>query len=933
LKLTLTEHFEAQVRLRPQSIAVREGKLSMSFEELETRANSIANALSEQGVGQGDYVGLHIERSIDWVVGVLGILKANAAVVPLPPSYPHGRLKQILAYADLKLVIDHVKARLDSSLTSWVEDFSEISSSVYERKLPDAAQEDQPAFVLCSSGSTAQPKMIVRSHRSFFHRLNWTLEQHPFVAEDVCCQKAHMTTTHAIYELFEPLLGGCEVVIIADEDVRDLERFWDIVRRNGVSRLLIVPSALQASLAIPGFSAPSLDVVVLMGEYVTTKLAEQAIKFFPEHTTLYSIYGSTEASSTLVCNLRESVAPNQEVPLGRPISSDVRILVLNSERKPVAPGSTGRLYISGAALFSEYFKDPDLTSSILFSTPEVFGPIYDTRDDVRLLADGNLHFRGRADHTVKIRGFRVDLPEVERAILSHPKVNQAAVILDSEEEGNSKLLAFYTPASVARNEVFETLREHLPAYMIPSYLLGLEEFPLTDSAKVDRRRLLEGYSSDMQKPRTGRAASELEGKVQSIWQEVLGHSNFGFDSSFFEVGGTSLTVFWLVLQLRESLNLGPDQVSDQVVYSYPTIKEFTAYLKSMHDTGAKELNHRTRILVTLRKGTEKTQPPLFMVAAAGGTLGAYSKLVETLATTREIVGVRDPFVSGERDPTEGFQVWVDLYMEAIVRRQSAGPYYICAYSSAGVFGYEIARRLRQNGQKVALLTLIEPVGIDSSTLWKFGRWIILAMPQRRLVRSLVRFAAPLRTSIIRIMNSIWERELLNDTSWSDDDYRQFAKNALCEKSRVMTLSSQLELNTGLPVALEESDFSGASEAEYFGILQSRVENNIPGLDRSTLKNISVQYEFQTSAQRAYQLGTYDSPVLIVAAASPIAGLLAAQLRPYVKNLTACVLKLGPASGRTREICERLGHWESHFRSMRDDTFVMGLAAELDPLLE
>jgi len=444
-RFLLHAQFEEQARRTPDRVPLYCGDRSITFADLKARSDRIAAALRSRGIRDGRLVGLPMERSIDYVTSVLGVLKANNAVVPLPPAYPEGRLRDILSFALLDAVIDHDETPLNPLLGGSVIHFSDWSSGAGEEESALPGSCDQPAFVLCSSGSTGTPKMIVRSHRSFFHRLTWTWGKHPYASGEVCCQKAYMTTTHAIYELFEPILRGTPVVIIPDQEVRNLELFWETITRRGISRLLIVPSALQASLDMPGFVAPPIKVLVLMGEYVHPGLAGRAVQVFPEQTQLFSIYGSTEASSTLVCDLRASFRAGEELPLGTPISPDVRAYVLGTDLAEVAPGDAGMLYVGGPALFKEYLRNPALTASVLVSAPDGAGNLYNSNDQVRLTSDGSLQFVGRVDDTVKIRGFRVDLQEVERTLLLHPGISQAAVLTSESDAGSAMLLAFFTP--------------------------------------------------------------------------------------------------------------------------------------------------------------------------------------------------------------------------------------------------------------------------------------------------------------------------------------------------------------------------------------------------------------------------------------------------------------------------------------------------------
>lgn len=932
-RLPLHALFEEQVRRTPQTVALFEGDNAISFAELDARASRVARSLWTRGIHAGCTVGLHLERSTTWVVGVLGILKANAAVMPLPPSYPPGRLREILAHARLDAVIDDAGTPLDRSLTERVLNLAALSSESDAADDPVAGDPDQPAFVLCSSGSTGTPKMIVRSHRSFLHRLQWTWRKHPYAANEICCQKAYATTTHTIYELFEPLLRGIPVIIVPDRHARDLEAFWDTIRSRHVSRLLIVPSALQASLDMPGFTPPALNVVVLMGEYVSPELARRALEAFPTRTRIYSIYGSTEASSTLVCDLRESYRPGTELPLGEPIAETVRPLVLGPGLQHVTPGEVGRLFISGPALFTEYFRNPEQTAAALITQAGNGDRLYDTDDQVRYMADGSLQFVGRADDTVKIRGFRVDLREVEQVLLSHPGVHRAVVIPAGDESGSARLVAFVSPVTVEHGALFETLRDRLPAYMVPSALTTIDSFPLTASGKLDRLRLLQENPTHAAAAGPERAATETERRVSAAWEAVLQHRGFGLNSTFFEVGGTSLTVFSLVHRLRTAFSLERTELPEQTAYRFPTIETLAACIDRIRSGQPVRPEGSAPILVTLRSGTDAGRAPFFVVASAGGTLGAYRKFVDALTTAREVVGVRDPFNWGDRDLSEGFRRWVDRYVDAIRQRQPRGPYYIGAYSSAGAFGYEIAYRLRREGEIVGILVLIDPLALDRGSRRRYGWWALRATWARPPLRTLVRLAGWLRVPAQWLLGA---RRPLRDgdsTAPLGEEFRQLAASATRDAHHLKVFSALLELNTGLPLALDDAAFSGVAPEAYMGILRSRVADLMPDIDPSSMERIAMQYAVQVRAQHAYELRTYDGPVLLVEPATRYTGLLKAHLRPHVRNLRVRAIELGEPSQRTRAITEQFGALEAHYRSMRDDRFVEGLAREVDPLLE
>lgn len=958
----LHERFHARARETPERVALHEGERSVTFGGLRDQVHRVAGSLRARGIGADGLVGLHMERSVEWVAAVLGVLEAGAAVVPLPPSYPEAHLRRVLEVARLDAVI------ADAGGVGWAQDpvpastsrrpmpvlrHSELlaGESASDRVTADPPASDglrgrspdpnRPAFVLGSSGSTGRPKLIVRSHRSFFHRLSWTWARHPFTDGELGCQKAHMTTTHAVYELFEPLLAGAPVLLVPDDEARDLERFWRTVRDRGVSRLLVVPSALRASLDMPGFRAPRLEVVVLMGEYLPPDLAARAVEAFPEPTSLYSIYGSTEASSTLVVDLHAARGAHDrsgdELPLGTPLQPEIGVHVLGSDLQPVAEGETGRLHIEGPPLFTAYLGDPGRTQSVLVEPPTGGGPWYDTHDRVRRMPDGSLHFAGRADDMVKIRGFPVDLPDVERALLEHGEVRQAVVVVDRGAggvDGDAVLIGFYTPASAPREAIYEALRARLPTHMVPSVLIGRDDLPRTRSAKVDRLRLVEEYRLRTPEPALEAGLTATGRRVADIWERTLGHRRFGPDSSFFEVGGTSLTVFALVHRLREGFGLDRAQLTGPSLYRHPTLAGQAEFVDDIGAgrTVAADAGTSAPLLVTLRGATDPHLPPLFVIASAGGTLGAYEKLTAALATPRAVIGVRDPYLWNARDAAEGFTAWVERYLDAIRERQPDGPYHLCAYSSAGAFGWEIACRLRARGHEVALLAMLDPLALDRRHRWRFGYWALRATWMRSSFRAVVRAGGRLRAPAVRAMEALRLGRGWRDYAPSGEPVRGLAASVIRNRDHLMNLAALLELNTDLPFALGPEDFADLPPDRYLGVLQNRVAELTPDVDLETIERLVVQYELQVRTQHAYEMRPYDGRVLLVEPASPYAGLVATLLAPYTRDLSTRVVKPDPPSERIRQVTARFGGLATHFRSMRDDGYVRGLARELDAAL-
>ncbi|HKK94189.1 MAG TPA: AMP-binding protein, partial [Longimicrobiales bacterium] len=522
---SLTSGFTARANTSPEAEALSFRGARITYAELRDRSEAMAAVLLNRGVRTGDTVAFRHPRSIDGVVGMLGILRAGAAVLPLPPELPRLRVREILDLAQPAAVV--VADALDEDdlpgpRASTVSELERAGRGQPRPSLPEVPP-TSPAFMLSTSGSTGRPKLIVRSHRSFFHRLRWTWRTHPYAGDERVCQKSPLTTTHAVYELFEPLLGGVPTVIVDDAEVRDLPAFWARLRTEGVSRLLIVPSMMRTSLDLDGFSPPDLRVVVLMGEAVDGPLAERIVSEFPPPTALYSIYGSTEASSTLIVDLRTDLVDGR-LPLGRPISDAVTVEVLDDAGRRVARGTEGRLHVAGTPLFDEYLGDPEATDAVTRVGP-AGERLFDSRDRVLLDPEGRLHYRGRVDASVKIRGFTVNTAEVESVLTAAPGVRNAAVLAApaGEDAGDVVLAAFLSPDDVSEDAARAHCRERLPDYMVPGVLLTLDRLPTLPNGKVDRVALLGRLQGEPEEPAANRGTGTL-GQVCSVWETVLGHA-------------------------------------------------------------------------------------------------------------------------------------------------------------------------------------------------------------------------------------------------------------------------------------------------------------------------------------------------------------------------------------------------------------------------
>jgi len=594
--------FEQQVERTPDAIAlVYEGQ-QLTFRDLNRRANQLARHLRRLGVGPEILVGVGLERSPAMVVGLLGILKAGGAYVPLDPAYPAERLAFMLADARPAVLLtrEPLLARFPTyeQVVCLDTGWSAIARESDE-DTDDAGDSggDNLLYALYTSGSTGQPKGVAGTHRASINRFCWMWTTYPFEPEEVCCQKTSLSFVDSVWEIFGPLLQGVPSVIIPDALVRDPQQLVQILAAHWVTRIVLVPSLLRALLeAAPNMRErlPGLKYWVCSGEALPVELALRFRESMPQ-SILLNLYGSSEVAADVTCyDVREYRPSLASVPIGRPIAN-TRIYVLDEQMQPVPVGVPGELYAGGDGLARGYLRRPALTASRFVPDPfsgEAGARLYKTGDRVRYLPDGNIEYLGRLDHQVKLRGMRVELGEIETALLRHPAVRQVVVMAREDVPGAThrppargglgeiRLVAYI----VLREEQSATpddLRNHalqyLPDYMLPSAFVMLAALPLTPNGKVDRQALpvpdqsRPALSTPFVAPR-----SPLEERIVAIWSEQLEVAPVGIHDNFFALGGHSLLAAQVIAQLRAIFGV---EVPLQGFLDAPTVAQLAVLLE------------------------------------------------------------------------------------------------------------------------------------------------------------------------------------------------------------------------------------------------------------------------------------------------------------------------------------------------------------------
>ncbi|WP_437299547.1 non-ribosomal peptide synthase/polyketide synthase [Sorangium sp. So ce426] len=592
----LHELIEQQVRRTPEAIAASyEGEL-LSYAALNARANQVARRLRALGVGPGVLVGMFVERSLEMMIGLLGILKAGGGYVPLDPEYPAERLAYMVRDAQPTVLLTQERLLERAPSTQgvvWCLDRDWIEADgLGTGDLPSLTHPEDLAYCIYTSGSTGRPKGVVVCHRSVVNFLSTIRESPGLDASDRVLGLTSLSFDIAGLELYLPLLVGARVVLVGREAASDAEALLEHVGREGITVMQATPATWRMLSQSPGFGAMPRCKVLCGGEALPADLAGRLIQHAGR---VWNLYGPTE---TTIWSSRHALDSDRPEPLlGRPIGNTT-MFVLDERMSPAPVGVVGELYIGGDGLARGYLHHPELTA-VRF-VPNPFGGVagerlYRTGDLVRYRPDGCIEYIGRCDHQVKIRGHRIELGEIEARLLEQDGVRAAVAVAREDAPGTKRLVAYVVPALAGlesetgeaprrfREELHQALKAALPEYMVPSVYVLLAELPLTANGKVNRNALPLPRESQVQKDYVA-PRSELEKRLLEIWSEVLGVERIGVRDSFFELGGHSLLVAQVVSRVRKQLDV---ELPLRALFEARTVVELAARVEQAQREGVK----------------------------------------------------------------------------------------------------------------------------------------------------------------------------------------------------------------------------------------------------------------------------------------------------------------------------------------------------------
>jgi amino acid adenylation domain-containing protein len=717
----IQELFEAQALQRPDAIAVAFSDRQVTYRELDLRANQLAHHLQKLGVGPEVPVGVCLERSPEMIVGLLGILKAGGAYVPLDPTCPPERLRYLLEDARTPVVLTQQRLlpSLPACASAWTCVDADDERIARERSSrPDrAATAENLAYVIYTSGSTGRPKGTMVTHRAIC-RLVVNTDYVRLRPVDRVAQASNPSFDAATFEIWGALVHGARLVIIPAEVVLSPRELAEYVRRQEVS-VLFVTTALFNQLAqtVPGIFRP-LNHVLFGGEAADPRLVREVLDKGPPQRLLH-MYGPTETTTFATWHQVQAVPEGaRTVPIGRPIAN-TQVYLLDPHRQPVPPGVPGEVYIGGDGLARGYLNRPGLTADTFIPNPFGEGPqarLYKTGDRARYLADGTMEFLGRSDNQVKIRGFRVELGEVEAVLGQHPAVRRAVVLARTGVAGEQRLIAYIVPGPAGappRAELRRFLRERLPEQMVPWAFVPLQALPLTATGKVDRQALpapdgvrLEGEQTFV------RPRNALERQLAQVWERLLDVRPVGATDDFFELGGHSLLAARMMDEVAAAVG---KRLSLATLFEGATVGHLAEAL--LKHTGA----DCGSLLAPFRpRGPRR---PFFFLHGDYADGGLYClNLVRYLDADQPVYLLQPHGLQGRAVPPT-IEAMAEAYLRVVRGARPAGPYLLGGFCNGGLIAFEMARRLRQQGQGVDLLVVIgAPAngGVSRPLRWFIG---------------------------------------------------------------------------------------------------------------------------------------------------------------------------------------------------------------------
>ena len=615
---TLQDLFERQAETTPQNIAVNCEGEHLSYSQLNERANRIARLLEKTGSARRDFVGILDWRGIDFLTGMFAIFKAGCAYVPVDPAYPHKRVQYMLSNSAVSTVLTRAPLVREfhdilagcpsikniicfdgvdkSALTADAQQFHLFGKADFEGlpsgNLRAASSSSDPAYMIYTSGSTGVPKGVIIRHDGAVNHIYAQFEALNFNEEFSFLQSAPSSSDISVWQFLAPVLIGGRTVVVDNETVADAKELFHVIKQERISIVELVPAVLKnlldyvSTLSVPERELRDLKWMMPTGESLPVELANRWLRIYPQ-IKVVNCYGPTEASDDISQFIVEAPLPanSKSVPIGTSLAN-LDIYILDQKMRLVPPGVPGEICVSGIGVGDGYWKNEEKTKSAFVPNPfpgAKGNTIFKTGDLGRWLPDHNILFLGRIDRQVKVRGFRIELEEIESVLAQHPAVRDAVVAVRQDSAGEQRLVGYLvlSDGSDPKSEIREYLKVKLPEHMVPSVLMSLDELPRTPSGKVDHNRLPEPVLKQKSEQPALKSKSPIEEMLAGVWIQVLRIEEVGPDDNFFDLGGHSLLATQVVSRIRDMFKI---ELPLRVFFEKPTIAQLAESVEKARET-------------------------------------------------------------------------------------------------------------------------------------------------------------------------------------------------------------------------------------------------------------------------------------------------------------------------------------------------------------
>lgn len=767
---------EQMARVPQKEALTFEGK-SMDYATFGQKSDDVAALLLELGVQVDDFVSLFLGRSMDMLVGQLGVMKAGAAYLPISIDYPAERVGYVLKDSGTKVVLTQGKylTQLERDLTgvehilvldevaeesipASLKDKVHLASAIFVNRkdvvLPDVKPENL-AYMIYTSGSTGNPKGAKITHKNIINFLIWVKEVLA-ISED---ERFAFVTSYAfdmtMTSNWVPFLTGASLHILDEEKTKDVNTLINFISERNITFLNVTPSHFSLISAAREFMGEvKLPMnehmrVMLGGETINVKDLNQWLHKYPLNRFINE-YGPTEAT---VASTFFPIPVNEEnliemsiVPIGKPVYN-TQIYVLNEAQEHCMPGVPGELYIGGLGVSAGYHERPEKNAESFVQNPlnpdDKTDILYRTGDVVRMIESGDVEFMGREDHQINLRGYRIEAGEIESILITHENVYEAVVVAQKDSGGALNLIAFYTGQAIATAILRTHLAQSLPEYMIPVHFEHLEAMPCTPSGKLDKNAL-PIVSIEASTIVTGGVApvTELEKKITAIWESVLGINNLSMTSNFWEIGGDSLKAMRLIMRMKKE---GFIDFGLREAFEYQTVASIVSRIIQQGDAPQEESG-----IVTLREGKD-VKARLLCLPYACGNPTMYMPLSQQLPEDITVLAANLPGHGKQGEPMTSIAAMAELCVEQLTAFNDGIPMYILGYSFGGFIAYEMARNIEARGHSI-------------------GGVFIIASPPPRVTEGLQMIMDSSDEEILRLSKEIYHYDFAHMTEQEREEY-------------------------------------------------------------------------------------------------------------------------------------------------------------------